>query len=277
MLNDFEPQPQVLNVVLVAVLLLSAIVVPASCDEKMYNSSPTDNLIGLDKDGKIITINSYDLRKASSLSDTSLLLLNSMENSLTQNLDGSIVKSQKIVMFSAGSELLKISELSALNNINGQGAEFSALSDRSITIKDCDFPFAVISEKLTTLSPSGLGIDNTESNMKLLMPELPTDDEMNAIINALGKSSNNIDIVRFNNTMDDIDLHRLFADSGIDLSEYFEAIDLQMFFEPVRNEEAWAALYEAAKRKQAEESELELKDYYLSSGGVECVWGYQDI
>jgi hypothetical protein len=136
--------------------------------------------------GKIASITSLDKRFITSFGDGEMGLINNMKTDLSLDTDGSILKSRKVAMFSYGSDLMNIGDISGFSGRDIQGNEFSMESERLVTLKDCSFPFALLSEDLTRLSSDGSGIEDLYLKNVLLLPDTYTAEDLDKFTLALG-------------------------------------------------------------------------------------------
>ena len=90
-------------------------------------------------------------------------------------------------MLSYGSELLNINDLSSLAGTDTLGNEFGMQSEKTVTLKNCIYPFALMKEDLTTVSGDGTDI-NGASKTLLLLPDAYSADDLAMFTSAFGDS-----------------------------------------------------------------------------------------
>ena len=206
---------------LATALILSQFIILSCCQNSDINSDDIDTAINdfnslMDTNslvpsmGKLASASTLDERSIVSSGNGAMGLLNNMKTGLTQADDGSVLKSRKASLLSYGSDLMVIKDFSRLSGSDTNGNEYSSQSEREITLKDCDYPFALMSEDLTKLSGDG-SIENVYSNTDVLLPDTSSPEDLDMFTNAFGKSGN-INIRMFN------------------LSNYFTMFDLSQYW-----------------------------------------------
>lgn len=190
---------------LAAVLILSQFVIVGCCQDSDTIKSTDTHSIDTNIDdfntlmdanslmpsaGKIASVSSYDQHDVASWGNGAMGLLNNMQTGLTLTEDGSVLKSRKITLFSYGSELMQIGDISSLSGRDTLGNEFDSQSERLVTLKDCSFPFALLSEDLTRLSGDGIGIEDLSSRNLLILPSTYTAGDLDMLTLALGGQDN---------------------------------------------------------------------------------------
>jgi hypothetical protein len=236
--------------------------------------SPTsiaaNNLAALSPDGSI-TFDSLDQHYVISQGDGTLGLANQLVSSLVQAEDGSIIKSRKTAMFSFGSELLNIVDTTNLIGTDALGGTLNAQFEKTITLKNYVYPFAMIREDLIALSSEGLETKDIGSTTTLILPDLYTSDEVASLVSALGESGTvDLQTIGFDPEMTDLSD---FSKININL---FKQFDMSQLLEILNNEEMWDMIKEEArKRQEAEANSMDADRFFASAGGIECRWGYQ--
>ena len=97
-------------------------------------------------------------------------LWSKLDTSITFGEDGSLLKTRNSGLFSYGSDLMEINEVSWLTAKDG--LEFDQYSDGynfSTTLKDVQFPFAVLRSDLTTLTGENFTLADVDSHSYLLL------------------------------------------------------------------------------------------------------------
>lgn len=146
--------------------------------------------------GKIASVSSFDQHNVISFGNGAMGLLNNMETGLTLTEDGSVLKSRKIAMFSYGSDLMQIGDISSLSARDTLGNEFSSQSERLVTLENLNLPFALLSEDLTRISGDGVGIEGLSSKNLLVLPDTYAADYLDRLTMAFG-GPDSIDITTF--------------------------------------------------------------------------------
>jgi hypothetical protein len=191
-------------------LIMSQFIILGCCD-----SDTTSSLTPVT--GSIASIGSFDKYGIASFGNGPMGLASDLQTSLTQADDGSILKSRNLALVSYGSELLNLNEFSSLTSTDTLGNEFSTEYEKTATLKDCSYPFALIQEDLTTISVDGTGIGDTYSNTLLLLPDVYSADDLAMFTSAFGDSGT-FNIKTFKYTFD---INAFLTEVGsTDLSTY---------------------------------------------------------
>jgi hypothetical protein len=181
-------------------LILSQFIILGCCDSDMSaanmgamdNSlnnlntiSDTNSLIPII--GSIASVGSFDKHSVFSYGNGPMGLASNLETGLTQTNDGSILKSRNLAMLSYGSDLMNINDFSSLTGTDTLGNEFGMQSEKTVTLKNCVYPFALMKEDLTTVSGDGTNI-NDASKTLLLLPDTYSADDLAMFTSAFGGS-----------------------------------------------------------------------------------------
>ncbi len=191
--------------------------------------------------GKIASVSSYDQHNVASWGNGAMGLLNNMQTGLILTEEGSVLKSRKITMFSYGSELMQIGDISSLSGRDTLGNEFSSQSENLVNLKDCSFPFAFLSEDLTMLSGDGIGIEDLYSRNLLILPSTYTAADLDMLTLALGGSDNlDVGTIDYSNGILSAtgvgDLAKILRAAGFGKVDS-SAFDFRKFLEPFFPEE----------------------------------------
>lgn len=255
----------------------------------IIDEDPTDSTTAIDIEriidptifrdaGHIAYMGSFDKRTVSSYSDGSMALGNQMESAFEMAENG-ITKTHKAITISYGSELLQMEEISKFAGYDTFGNEFSANYGKFTTLKNFDFPFALIRDDEIAISGEDLSIKKTQAETILVIPDWIDTDSLDKIKSALGSSAD-IKEVKYTLGADSLDLTPFFlsaTEAGINIS----TMNLDALFGATMNKAAWEALHQAAleaKRQQENPptaDEWNMDDFSLSSGGIKCIWGYK--
>lgn len=203
-MSEILKPSRICMLLLATALILSQFIILGCCQNSDFNSdnintdlnSLTDTNSLVPGMGKLASASTLDERSIVASGNGAMGLLNNMKTGLTQADDGSIWKSRKASLLSYGSDLMVIKDFSRLSGSDTNGNEYSSESEREITLKDCDYPFALMNEDLTKLSSDG-GIENVYSNTNVLLPDTSSPEDLEMFNNAFGKSGN-INIKMFN-------------------------------------------------------------------------------
>jgi hypothetical protein len=231
--------------------------------------------------GNIAYIGSFDKRIISSYSDGSMGLGDQMQNAF-ELVDSKISKTRKTTTISYGSDLLEIEEISNFAGYDISGNKFSANYGKFTTLKNFDFPFAIIRDDEMTISGEDLSIEKTQSEITLLIPDWikEREDSLNEIKSALGGSAN-IKEISYMMGENPLEFTQSFLLSATEAGLNINTINADKLIEMTMDEKFWAALREAAlnAKKQQDKppiaDEWDANEFSLASGGIECVWGYK--
>ena len=231
--------------------------------------------------GNIAYMGSFDKRIISSYSDGSVGLGDQMQNAF-ELVDSKISKTRKTTTISYGSDLLEIEEISNFAGYDISGNKFSANYGKFTTLKNFDFPFAIIRDDEMTISGEDLSIEKTQSEITLLIPDWIKQDEdsLNEIKSALGSSAD-IKEISYMMGEDQLEFAKSFLNSSTEAGLNINTINADELFQMTMDEKFWAALHEAAlKAKEQQDkpptaNEWNADDFSLSSGGITCIWGYK--
>ncbi len=229
--------------------------------------------------GNIAYMGSFDKRIINSYSDGSMGLGDQMQNAF-ELVDSEISKTRKTTTISYGSDLLEIEEISNFAGYDISGNKFSANYGKFTTLKNFDFPFAIIRDDEMTISGEDLSIEKTQSEITLLIPDWIKPDSLNEIKSALGSSAD-IKEISYMMGEDQLDFAQSFLDSSTEAGLNINTIDADELFNMTMDKKFWAALHEAAlKAKEQQDkpptaNEWNADDFSLSSGGITCIWGYK--
>ncbi len=230
--------------------------------------------------GKLEYVGSFDQHKAISYSMGTMGMSNKMTSFLTLLDDGSIEKSRNTAMFSFGSDLLNAEDVSEFSGIDALGNEYRKTYQKSITIKNSELPFMIISNDLARLSAQGIDADNTYSKTYILLPDLYSADQINGLSAALGDSSDiSIKTFKYGSNMND--MFRLL-DLDLNMGLYFGSFPwAEAFSALMGNKEIWELYRKGAidqlNKKNEEEEEDDIDILYDtgwgdwdSAGGISC-------
>lgn len=246
-----------------AVLLLFSVVCICTADDETIESSP---------DTDILSVDSYDYREVSAYSNGPLALINSMNSALVPT-DDSVEKLRKTMTFSSGAELLQMDDISDLAATDGQGNVISTGFERSVTLKDFSYPFAIIREDLMQLSGGEASLGGISSKTILLLPSTDMYDmgeNMKELSSAFGGTSK-IYIKTFKY---DTDFNAMFSEMGMDSGMFMGLVDFDEMFALFRDPKLWALLEAARESNNPKIEEINGRNYIDSSRGVICRWGY---
>jgi hypothetical protein len=210
-MSDISKLSRMHMLFLATALVLSQFIILGCCDSDI---GATNSLIPVT--GSIASIGSFDKYGVASFGNGPMGLASNLQTGLTQTNDGSILKSRNLAMLSYGSELLNINDFSSLAGIDTLGNEFSTQSEKTVTLKNCNYPFALMKEDLTTVSGDGTNI-NDASKTLLLLPDAYSADDLAMFTSAFGDSGS-FNIQTFKYTFD---INAFLSEVGsTDLSMY---------------------------------------------------------
>lgn len=225
--------------------------------------------------GNYAYLGSYDSRTVASYGNNNLSLSNMMENSLWSSLDGTLQKTHNTAMYSDGSELLSIYEITAFSGYDLLGNQYSSRKETSVDLSNFNFPFILLSSEIILLDADDLDWQSTQTENYLLLPEM-SDDLYSQISDVLANTGST-KIITFDETTDPM---AALQSAGFNLSQFFGEDKMDEFMEPLRNEEMWDIIREMAQKemdRQKAEAERDVAtDFSASSGGVVCFWGYRE-
>jgi len=192
-------------------VILSQFVILGCCDPDMSAANTIDNSLNnlntisdtntlIPATSSIASIGSFDKYGVSSFGNGPMGLATNLETGLTQTNDGSVLKSRNLAMLSYGSELMNINDFSSLTGTDTLGNEFGTQSEKTVTLKNCIYPFALMKEDLTTVSGDGTNI-NDASKTLLLLPDTYSADDLAMFTSAFG-GSDDFNIKTFKYTLD---------------------------------------------------------------------------
>jgi hypothetical protein len=224
--------------------------------------------------GSIASVGSIDKYSVASFGNGPMGLATDLETGLTLGEDGSILKSRNLAMLSYGSELMNINDFSSLTGRDTLGNEFGAQSEKTVTLKNCIYPFALIKEDLTRISSDGTGIGDAQSKTLLLLPDAYSADDLAMFTTAFGDSGV-FDVKMFKYTFD---INGFFNDAGLfDLKAAgFNSTGAFGQLSAVINADV-KIMQDMIREKQAEDEAAKKDapyDYnqWDSNGGVSCNW-----
>jgi hypothetical protein len=252
-----------LAVLAALMLLLSLDVCICFADEDTIVLSPNTNILSVD---------SYDLHEVSAYGNGPLGLINNMKSTLVPA-DDSVEKLRKTMTFSSGAELLQMDDVSDFAATDGQGNVHGSGFERSLTLKDFSYPFAIMREDLMQLSGNGATLGGTSSKTILFLPSTDMydmDENMKELSSAFGGTSK-IYIKTFKY---DTDFKVMFSEMGIDLGMFMGQANFAEMFASFRDPQLWALLEAARESNNPRVEEINRRNYIDSSNGVVCRWGY---
>ena len=216
--------------------------------------------------GNIASVASFDKHSVLSYGNGDMGLANNMQTVLTQDPDGSILKTRRISTFSYGSELMEITDISGLTSTDTLGNQYGKQSEGMVTLKNCDYPFALLKEDLTKISSDGISIDDIGSKTFLLLPDSYSADDLAMFTSTFG-DSNVLDIRMFKYSNDTT---ALFNDAqfnlsmaGLDINGIFGQIDIMGFIQE---------FIDLIKKQQEQEKNDPNYNRWDSNGGVAVNW-----
>ncbi len=173
-------------------------------------------------------------------------------------------KSRKTSVLSFGSELLTIDEISSFTGLDELGNEYNYMYEKSTTLTDVSYPFALIQDDILKLSCEDLSLLSFDSDKYLLISEGISLEDLNALTEAFGDlSSDEIKYFKY-------DQNLTSASSSL-------GIDLSMFFTEDTWSQAMNIFYEGALAQLEQEkknSEYRIpQPFEESEDGVTCRWG----
>lgn len=216
-------------------------------------------------------LGTYDKRGVANFGNKNLDLTTFMNNNLEFDTDGSIKKTQFRALYSNGSELLNIDEVSSFYGYDQLGNKYSSRKQSTISLTNFDFPFTILSEEIILLDGDDLDWRGTSTQNYLLIPNLSADEysQVESLFGGFGRTQ----IINIGNET---------ALSELDLGQFFGDDEMDRFLEPLRNKEMWSTIRDMAQqyvdeqeRKKAAMREI-ATDFSSSSGGITCIWGYRE-
>jgi hypothetical protein len=185
-------------------------------------------------------------------------LATNLETGLTQTNDGSVLKSRNLAMLSYGSELMNINDFSSLTGTDTLGNEFGTQSEKTVTLKNCIYPFALMKEDLTTVSGDGTNI-NDASKTLLLLPDTYSADDLAMFTSAFG-GSDDFNIKTFKYTLD---INRFLKEVGS--MDLLSGTNMNGLLHTVLDEMI-------AEINRQQEKKDQNYNQWDSRGGVACNW-----
>lgn len=258
-------------------LILSQLIILGCCDSELGTTSDDNSFNNLNTildtngltpaTGSIASVGSIDKYGVVSFGNGPMGLASDLQTGLTQNNDGSVLKSRNLAMLSYGSELLNLNEFSSLTGSDTLGNEFGTQSENTATLKNCIYPFALIQEDLTTISSDGTGIGDTYSKTLLLLPDAYSAADLAMFTSAFGDSSSfNIKMFKYTFDINDFfneaklfDLKSAGFSMNGTLDQALATMDLSI-----------STIQDLIRQQQAKNN----YDYnqWDSNGGVSCNW-----
>lgn len=241
-----------------------------------------DSLYEMDKP---LIIHSIDTQNIASYGNSDMMLFNNMETSLSYLDGGLLEKSRKTSLLTFGTERMDINESSYLTGIDEVGNVYDYGWERSATLENVSFPFAVMRDDLVRLSDQNFSEESYYSRTFLLLPEgYESVYDLNTLNATFGDSSL-IEIKTFKYDYDslqygfDMDtLSQLFGSglSGETLELFGES--LRQFYSTLTNKELRQMMtdYQNQTREKKELPDSGYNPRILfqeSMGGVTCIWG----
>jgi hypothetical protein len=263
---------------LATALILSQFIILGCCDSDSIGDIGTLNNLNTISDanslipatGSIASVGSFDKHSVVSYGNGPMGLASNLETGLTQTDDGSVLKSRNLAMLSYGSELMNINDFSSLSGTDTLGNEFGTQSEKTVTLKNCIYPFALMKEDLTTVSGDGTGISDASKTL-LILPDAYSAADLAMFNNAFGDSGNfNVKTLKYT-----FDIKAFFDEVGLfNLSAEFNMKGTFGQLSAVINEDI-KITQEMIRQKQAED-EAAKEPYdpnqWDSNGGVTCYW-----
>jgi len=278
-MSDISKLSRMHMLFIAAALILSQFIILGCCDSDMSaaNIDTVDNSLDnlntisdsnslIPITGSIASVGSFDKHSVFSYGNGPMGLASNLETGLTQTDDGSVLKSRNLAMLSYGSELMNINDFSSLTGTDTLGDQFGTQSEKTVTLKNCIYPFALMKEDLTTVSGDGTDI-NGASKTLLLLPDAYSADDLAMFTSAFGDSSS-FKIKMFKYTFD---INGFFNEAGLydlksagfsmngTLDQALAAMDLSI-----------STIQDLIRQQQAQNN----YDYnqWDSNGGVSCNW-----
>ncbi len=234
---------------------------------------------GIPELSDISYISSQDVQNIASYGNGPMSLFSGMDTSLVFGEDGTLEKSRKTSLFSAGSELMEINEISWLSGQDSFGNDFNYGYEQFTTLNDASFPFAVLREDLTKVSGTSMNLDESTSMTYLLLyDDFSANYDTSALQMAFGNSSE----MMIKTFKYDPAMSNLSTNLGFDLSLYFSSDIWAQFGDIFNNQEIMALFHQMALDQQAAKNNQNDDDNPLgprrnwwedSEGGVYCKWG----
>lgn len=256
-------------------LLLAFVPGTGSCQSDIIDTDIDDmdinmnmDIINLDgltsEDNNLKDITSIDQLTVASYSNGDMGLLTQMQTACWFEEDGTLEKSRKTSMFSFGSDLLEMMETSSFTGLDELGNEYSYVYEKSTTLKDFSYPFALIQDDILKLSGNDLSLLGFDSNKYILLSGDISTSDLNTLSEAFGGlGSNQIKYFKIDQSM---------TSASNSLS-----IDLSMFFTEDLWTEAMKIFHEGAiAQSEKENSEIHIPItgmFETSNGEVSCKWG----
>ncbi len=210
-------------------------------------------------------------------------LFNKMETSLSYGEDGFLEKSRKTSLLTFGTERMDIFEASNLTGLDEMGNVYNYGWERSATLKDVSFPFAVMRDDLVKLSDQNLSEEGYYSKTFLLLPEGFESVYDLGTLNATFGNSSQIEIKTFKydyDALEYVDMENLSQLFGSGLSgETMELFgeSLSLFYDMLRDPEMRQMMTDYQNSTKDGDSDPKVYDpkrlFQESMGGVTCIWG----
>jgi hypothetical protein len=244
-----------------------------------YDNVIPDSLYEMDRPLEIYSI---DTQNIASYGDGTMGLFNNMETSLSYGEDGFLEKSRKTSLLTFGTERMDIFEASNLTGIDEVGNIYNYGWERSATLKDVSFPFAVMRDDLVRLSDQNLSAEGYYSRTFLLLPEGFESVYNLDTLNATFGTSSEIEIKTFKYNYDSLqygfdmnNLSQLFGSglSGETMSLFGESLSL--FYDLLTDPQMRQMMTDYQNQTRADpvpvyDPQILFKE---SMGGVTCIWG----
>lgn len=226
-------------------------------------------------------INAFDKQMILSYGNDDMGLISGLTTELIFGDDGTIDKSRKMGIFSWGSELMEINEVSWLYGTGfGDDELFRYGYDNTTILEDTPFPFVVIRDDLMKLSDTKLNlVDSTSNTYLYLYEDFETDYNINALNAAFGNFGDagapQIKMFKY-----DPDLNNMTGYFGFDLSMYFDSDIWAQFGAVFDNDEIMDMFNQlakdqlAAKNNPPDPNNFPPRNWWEESiDGEYCRWG----
>jgi len=235
-----------------------------------------------------LEIHSIDTQNIASYGNGTMGLFNNMETSLSYGEDGFLEKSRKTSLLTFGTEMMDIFEASNLTGIDEIGNIYNYGWERTATLKDVSFPFAVMRDDLVRLSDQNLSVEGYNSKTFLLLPEgyesVESVYDLDALNATFGDSSQ-IEIKTFKYNYDSLqygfdmnNLSQLFGSGlggerlilyGKSLHEFYAILT-----DPKMRQMMTDYQNQTREKQENHDSGYNPKILFKESmGGVTCIWG----
>ncbi len=209
-------------------------------------------------------ITSNDELSVSSYSNGDMGLLTQMQTACWFEEDGSLDKSRKTTMFSFGSDLLEMIETSSFTGLDEQGNEYGYMYEKSTTLKDFSYPFALIQDDILKLSGEDLTFLGLDSNKYILLTDEISANDLNTLSDAFGGLSSD-------------QIKHFKYDQSLTSASNSLSIDLSMFITEDIWSEAMKIFHEGAiaqlERENAEHHIPVTGLFQDANGEISCRWG----